>query len=116
MISSCVITTVFKEYLTDFAFLAYFKVFKKRSNRIFPMEIRLATQLQILAIVFYYGAGMPYIFVYCFFQYVMSYFADRFLFVKLFKPVPNHSNLMDRMFNGLFKYVPILLGIMSLRI
>lgn len=114
LISYTVITTVWSDYLSEFYKLIYHKCRNKRSKKAFPMERRQATFLAILMIVFLFGPGMPYLYFYGFVQYVFLYFADRILFVYYYRPVANHSNLMDTMFLTILKYAPILTGIMAI--
>lgn len=84
----------------------------KRSGDTFSVETKLAGLLNTLMIIFFFGFGMPLLFVYGFLLLLFLYFADRYLLVYYFKPEPVHSDVLSRTFLIILKIGPIL-GIVS---
>ena len=78
-----------------------------RSDDTFSIETRAASLLSSLYIVYLYGPGIPYLYVYSFFEFLLVYFADRYLLIYYFKIIPNHGNTLMRYYTLLLVFLPL---------
>jgi len=112
IISSAIISTNLLMYF--FFFMRKVKLEKgQRSDDTYNMESRAAGLLSTLFAVFLFGPGMPYIFLYCWFQHFLIYFADRYLLVYYFKVVPNHTNVLIKFMMYFLAFGPLLTLVMA---
>lgn len=84
IITSSVMTTGLLQYFLAFTRLGMLKK-NHRSDDTFSIEARSASLLSSLFIVYLYGPGIPYLYLYSFIVYILVYFADRYLLFYYFK-------------------------------
>jgi len=88
ILTSSVLATGLLQYFFIFTKIGMLKK-NQRSSDTFSIEARTASLLSTLFIVYLFGPGLPYLYLYSFLEYFLAYFADRYLLVYYFKIIPN---------------------------
>lgn len=115
MILTTTLTTNLIPYIAVFIDLIVNKCCRRRarSELQFKVERKYAQILSSICVICTFGFGIPLLFVYTLVPLVFYLFLDKILLVYWYKPVPMQSDILTRTFMIIFKYVPILLLVLT---